>query len=418
MRLPAAIHALIVLALCPFAAPAEVIAIRAGRLVDPESGSVSSNQVVVVEGGRIRSIGAAVPQGAKLIDLPRATVLPGLMDAHTHLCLSVRLSGGHGVEDLLRNLLAATALDTTGHRALVGARNAREMLEAGFTTVRDVGNAGNYADTDLRHAIEEGLVIGPTVLNAGRIIGPLGGQFNGLTPERPDLGEPEYLYADSRDEMQKAVRKDVLFGAKVIKIVVDDQRYLYTADEVRYMVEQAALANVKVAAHCATDKGARIAAEGGVASVEHGYRASLETLQLMAKKGVVLVGTDFTADADREMGTSFHPLVVERLKRAKQAGTILAFGSDIVFDKQGWTRGSLSMDTIETFLEAGIPARTLLQAMTGNAARLLGVDQDRGLLKPGLYADLIATDGNPLDDPRALKRVVFVMKEGRVIRAP
>jgi imidazolonepropionase-like amidohydrolase len=397
---------------------AQLTAVRAGALIDPETGAVAKGRVVVVEGGRIKSVGDSVPEGARLIDLPRATLLPGLMDAHTHLCLTGHFAGVHNVEELLRNVVADTVLDSTGHRALIGAKNARDMLDAGFTTVRDVGNAGNYADTDLRRAIEEGLVPGPTVVNAGRIIGPLGGQARGLTPEHPDVGEPEYFYADSRDEMQKAVRKNILFGAKLIKIAIDDQPYLYTPEDVRYIVEQTALAGMKVSAHCATEKGAQIAAEGGVASVEHGYRASLETLQLMARKHIVLVGTDFTADADHEMGTSFHPLVVARLKRALQAGTIMAFGSDIVFAKPGWTRGTLSMDTIETFIEAGVPPRVLLQAMTGNAARLLGVDKERGFVKPGLWADMVATDGNPLEDPRALKRVVFVMKDGRVVRAP
>ena len=409
---------LVLAALLPLAASAQVTAIRAGALVDPETGSIAKDRVVLVESGKIKSIGDAVPEGAQLIDLPRMTLLPGLMDAHTHLCFTGHFSGVQGIEDLLRSVVADTVLDTTGHRALIGAKNARDMLEAGFTTVRDVGNAGNYADTDLRRAIEEGLVPGPTMLNAGRIIGPLGGQTRGLTPERPDLGEPEYLYADSRDEMQKAVRKNVLFGARLIKIAVDDQPYLYTPEEVHYIVEQAALAGMRVAAHCATEKGAQIAAEGGVASVEHGYRASLETLQLMARKHIVLVGTDFTADADRAMGTSFHRLVVERLRRALRAGTTMAFGSDIVFARPGWTRGTLSMDTIETFIEAGVPPRLILMSMTGNAARLLGVEKERGFLKPGLWADLVATDGNPLDDPRALKRVVFVMKEGRVVRRP
>jgi imidazolonepropionase-like amidohydrolase len=399
------------------AASADVLAVRAARLIDPDTAAVTNGAVVVVDGGRIQSVGTAVPAGAKVIDLGPLTLLPGLIDAHTHLCLTVQLTS-HDIRELLQQVVAATAQDTTAHRALVGARNAREMLDAGFTTVRDVGNAGNYADTDLRHAIEEGLIPGPTVINAGRIIGPLGGQAAGLTPERPDLGEPEYMYADSRDEMQKAVRKNVLFGAKVIKIAVDDQKYLYQPDDVRYLVEQARIAGAKVAAHCATDEGARIAAEGGVASVEHGYRASLPTLQLMAKKGVVLVGTDFTADADKEMGTSFHPLVVERLKRAMQAGVTMAFGTDIIFAKPGWTRGTLSMDTIETWIEAGVPPRVLLQAMTANAARLLGVERERGFVRAGLFADLVAVDGDPLKDPRALKRVGFVMKEGRVVRGP
>jgi imidazolonepropionase-like amidohydrolase len=321
---------------------------------------------VLVKGGRIEAVGPAlaIPQGAQVIDLSRSTVLPGLMDAHTHLCLTLATAGGHGLNELLRSLLGATLIDTTGHRALVGAANAKAMLAAGFTTVRDVGNAGNYADTDLRRAIEEGLVPGPTVINAGRIIGPLGGQYHHISPERPDIGEPEYLYADTPDQMRVAVRKNVLFGAKVIKISVDDEPYYYSVEDVKILVEEAAKAGVKVAAHCGTDAGARIATEGGVASVEHGYRASAETLALMKKKGTVLVGTDFTDQAAREMGMG--------------------------------------------------PG----QAMTVNAARLFGVEKERGFIQPGMFADLVATPENPLENVQTLKHVHFVMKEGRVVRGP
>ncbi len=154
--------------------------------------------------------------------------------------------------------------------------NARDMLQSGFTTVRDVGNAGNYADTDLRRAIEEGMVPGPTVINAGRIITPLGGQYHGLQPERPDLGEPEYLYADTPEQMREAVRKNVLFGARVIKIVVDDQPYLYSVDDVKVLIAESARAGLKVAAHAGTEAGVRVAAEAGVASIEHAYTASTE----------------------------------------------------------------------------------------------------------------------------------------------
>ena len=397
---------------------AQLIAVKAGRLVDPEAGTVSRDQIIVVEQGRIRSVGREVPAGAEVIDLSRATVLPGLFDAHTHLCLDIKLPN-EGLEGVLRTLLAATLLDTTAHRALVGVQMAREMLEAGFTTVRDVGNAGNYADTALRLAIEEGRVAGPTVINAGRIIGPFGGQYHHLQPERPYLGEPEYLYADNPEEMRKAVRQNALFGAKVIKIAVDDQPYLYSVEDVRTLVDEAARARLKVAAHCATDAGARIATEGGVASVEHGYRASAETLALMKKKGTVLVGTDFTREQSHAMGMDpYHGLVVERLKRAVAAGTTMAYGTDVIMTLPGHTRGTLSMQTIDSFLEAGVPAKTVLQAMTVNAARLLGVDKERGFIKPGYAADLIATPEDPLENPKTLQHVVFVMKDGRLVRRP
>jgi imidazolonepropionase-like amidohydrolase len=399
------------------ASPIQVV--RAGWLVDPAAGTATPNQSLLIENGHIKAVGERldVPAGAEVIDLSARYVSPGLIDVHTHLCLTVKTQGGHGLNELLRSLLSATLLETNGRRALMGVVNAKEMLAAGFTTVRDVGNAGNYADTDLRRSIEEGWIPGPTVINAGRIIAPLGGQYHHLQPERPDLGEPEYLYADTPDEMRLAVRKNVLFGAKVIKIVVDDQPYLYSVDDVRTLVAEAARAGLKVAAHCGTDAGARIAAEGGVASVEHAYDATTETLELMKKRGVFLVGTDFTRTAAHEMGMDdYHPRVVARLKRARAVGVPIAFGTDVIFPMAGETRGTLSIGFVESYQEAGFPAPAILRTMTTDAARLLGMEKDRGNLRPGAWADLVATEGNPLVDASALRKVSFVMKGGAVFR--
>ncbi len=395
------------------------VLVRAGWLVDPATGVTAANQSLLIEDGHIKAVGPhlEVPPGAEVIDLSKRYVLPGLIDVHTHLCLTVKTAGGQGLNDLLKSLLSSTVFETNGRRALMGVVNAREMLAAGFTTVRDVGNAGNYADTDLRRSIEEGWIPGPTVVNAGRIITPFGGQYHNLQPERPDLGEPEYLYADTPEQMRMAVRKNVLFGAKVIKIVVDDQPYLYSVDDVKTLVAEAARAGLKVAAHCGTDAGARIAAEGGVASVEHAYDATTETLELMKKKGVFLVGTDFTRTAAHEMGMDdYHARVVARLKRARAVGVPIAFGTDVIFPLAGETRGTLSIAFVESFQEAGFPAPAILRTMTTDAARLLGMEKERGTLRPGAAADLVATEGNPLQDASALRHVSFVMKGGQVFR--
>ena len=403
------------------AATAQVTAIRAGLLVDPAAGTAARDQVILVEKGKISAVGSAastpIPPGASVLDLSKRTVLPGFFDAHTHLCLNLDTQEGAGLPALLRSLLAATAIETTAYRSIEGVANAREMLRSGFTTVRDVGNAGNYADTALRRAIEDGLVPGPTVVNAGRIIGPYGGQYHGLPPERADIAIPEYLYADTPDEIRKAVRENVAFGAKVIKIAVDDQPYLYSVDDVKIFVREAAAAGVKVAAHCATDEGSRVAAEGGVASVEHGYRASNPTLQIMKAKGVYLVGTDFTVQASKAMGMDdYHPLVVDRLKRAYQIGVPVAFGTDVVFVKEGETRGTLSIEFITSFVEAGVAPRLILQALTVNAAKLLGMEKERGAIAPGFAADIVATPDNPLEKIDTVRHVAFVMKDGKVVR--
>ena len=392
--------------------PDGVVAIKAGKVVDPETGKAAANQIILVEGRRIKEIGpnVAIPSGAKVVDLSRATVLPGLFDAHTHLCMTVIPKRDAG------NYYFTTLLDTTAYRAIEGVANGQAMLQSGFTTVRDVGNAGNYADTALREGIEHGWVQGPTIINAGIIISVYGGQFH-LQPEKKDLATPEYLFADTRDEMRKAVRQNIHFGAKVIKIVVDDQDYIYSADDIRFIREEAHGAGLKLAAHCWTHPGAHNAAEAGVDSIEHGFRMTDDDLQLAKKNGVTLVGTDFTQKMTEALGNPWeHGVWVDRLKRAYKIGVNMAFGTDVDIALPGETRGTLAIEYIDSWVEAGVPAPDILRAMTANAARLLGVDKERGFLKPGMAADIIATPENPLENIQTLKKVSFVMKEGAIVK--
>ena len=407
----------VLVALCHVVGHAQVTAIKAGKLVEPETGTVSVNQIILVEGQTIKAVGADVkiPSGAAIIDLSNRTVLPGLFDAHTHLCMTMRRERDGG------RYYFTTLIDSTGYRAIQGVANARSMLETGFTTVRDIGNAGNYADTDLRRSINEGLVPGPTIINAGRIIAPYGGQFQ-MQPDKPGLGNPEYLYADTRDELKKAIRENVHYGARVIKIVVDDQPYIYSVEDIRFVIEEAGRAGLKVAAHCWTEAGARNAAEAGVASIEHGVAISNEALAIAKRNGVALVPTPFTETDAREFRTpGANKQVNERwfidpVKRAHQAGVTLVFGPDIIFTTKEYSRGRLSIETIDNWVEARIPARVILQALTTNAARLLGVEKERGALRAGMKADIIAAAANPLDDINTLKAVTFVMKNGKVFK--
>ena len=406
--------ALIALILTPSAARAERIVIKAGRLLDPESGSVSTNRTIVVDNGRIVEVNSS-GSGGRVIDLSDATVLPGMFDCHTHLCANVP-ARSRTLDEMLRDVMTYTSQVPTAFRALQGAASALSMLESGFTTVRDVGNGGLYADTALRQAVEQGLVPGPTIVNAGRIIAPFGGQFR-VSPERPDIGVPEYIYADTRDEIRKAVRENVHFGAKVIKLVVDDQPYIYSAEDIRAAVEEAARSGLKVAAHCVTEAGARNAIEGGVASIEHGTAMTDSLLTLARDRKVVLVGTDFTPELlDRMALTGLYPIIVDRLRRAQRIGTPMAFGSDVYVEVPGKTRGVLAASEVRTAIEAGIAPRLIVQTMTVNAARLVGVDGQRGRIAPGLAADIIAVRGNPLENPAALQDVIFVMKDGRVVK--
>src|ERR1700722_4138662 len=196
------IAAFMVLLLCY--ARAETVAIIAGKLVDPETGTARENQVILIEAGKIREIvtNLAIPSGARRIDLSRETVLPGLFDAHTHLCAAVDPKwdlGDFWIMALQRR---------PGYRAILGARNARDMLESGFPTVRDVGNSGDYLDMDLEKSIRFGIIPGPTIIPAGRIIAPFGGQFWDTPADGRLLDNPEYLFADSRDELRKGIRQN------------------------------------------------------------------------------------------------------------------------------------------------------------------------------------------------------------------
>jgi imidazolonepropionase-like amidohydrolase len=404
-RLPA-----LALALCLPILSADVIAIRAGRLVDPERGSATPNQIILVENGKFTQIGpnVTIPSGAQVIDLSNSTVLPGLVDAHNHLALTYKKDPENNVYYL------TSVLDSTAMRAIQAVSNGITMMSAGFTVVRDLGNAANYADTALRTAIEQGWVPGPTIINSGIIIGGMGGQFYPV-PERTSLIYPEYLDADTPDEIVKAVRKNVLYGAKVIKIMVDAKPYGYTADEMKLFITEAAKSGMKVAGHVQTPAGARRAIEAGIWSIEHSGALDDETHKAMARKGIWRVGTE-TPFTDY-MGTKERfDHTVAGMKNAWQNHVKMAFSTDADYYIPGMTRGQIVIDFLRSWKAAGIPASEILKIMTTNGYQVCDIYDKRGPIKAGLPADLIAVAGNPLEDIDSLRKVQFVMKDGLVFK--
>lgn len=397
---------------------AQSIAIKAGKLVNPETGKIAENQIILIENDKIKEVGAKVviPPDAQIVDLTAYYIMPGLVDAHTHLCSNLSKFADMLGVDYFDEVL----LNPEAYRGIRAVKYAEEMLLAGFTIIREAGNSGKYVDVSLKRAIDEGLISGPTVIPAGRIIAPFGGQFR-TRADKKFLDNDEYFFADTKDELRKAIRENIYYGSEVIKVVVDGKKYQYNLEDLQTIVAEATNANIKVMAHCQTSRGEYNAALAGVASIEHGWNLPDSVAVQMKKKNVTLVSTDFTVkelmafNMDEQQATRIHLRRVDRLKRAYKAGVTIAFGTDIMVDVEGETRGTLAVDYITSFKEAEIPNADILKIMTINAYKLLGIENKRGLIKANNYADMIATIENPLENIDALRKVNFVMKNGKVV---
>lgn len=405
----------LVCTLSPLQVMAQITVIHAGTLIDPVSGNTQNNIYIVIEGKKIITVSkdCDIPEKAMVIDLSNMTVLPGLIDCHSHLCIIYNNTPNGGFSDAVKlDLLNVTAADY----AFIGAYNAKRMLEAGFTRVRDVGNSRNWVNTSLKRAIRKGLIPGPKVYDTGMTIAPFGGQLK-VTPENESFPEKDFLIADTKDELLKAIRKNAHYGADWIKIIADGQRYRYSEDDIRFIVEEAGRAGLKVAAHCWNEPAAITAIKAGVASIEHGIEMSDEVLKMAKEKGVWLVGTDLSKTVLNAFGYSqLYSGIVDRLGRAHKIGVKMAFGSDVVWEVNGYDRGSLTLTLLDTWIDAGIPNANILRAMTSNTAELLDLTKVCGAIREGLDADIIATDGNPLDNIKALNNVRFVMKSGQIYK--
>jgi imidazolonepropionase-like amidohydrolase len=307
------------------ARPLPVTVIKAGRLLDPETGTAAANQVIVIEGERIKAVGAnlAVPAGATVIDLSKMTVMPGLVDAHTHTTLTYK-------EQPENNYYYLTyVMESTPLRAIQGASNMIQLLNSGFTVVRDVGNNALYADTALRQAIEQGWLPGPTVIPSGPMIGSTGGQY-WPTPEMykyHNIMYPEYIDANSPDEIVRAVRENMLFGAKTIKLCVDCKPWMYSVDDIKLAIREAAQGGCKVEGHVQTAEGAQRSIDAGIYIIAHGNALTSDHHRQMAEKGIILAGTDTPFTNYRGSEAAFKRTVAN-LRDAWEKKVVLTFSTD------------------------------------------------------------------------------------------
>ncbi|WP_374387045.1 amidohydrolase family protein [Brevundimonas sp.] len=405
-------------------APQPVVLVRAGNLFDSEAGRMVGPRDILIRGERIAEVGEALatPEGATTIDLRRCSVIPGLIDAHTHLLLEQK--GGEGLSDV-----AARDHVVQGdvYRALTAAGRAREYVEAGFTTVRDLGNSGRFLDLVLERAIDDGRLVGPRIYASGPGLAPAGGQMEPMPNDPHDLVNGEYRIVTGVEDARAAVREAIARGAEVIKMYPEatPQRTRLSVEEIRAIVSEASRHGVPVAAHATSDASIREAVEAGVTSIEHAYDVSDETLQLMARKGVWLAPTDPSLEMALEFTRSWpqQPPREEveghlqggrdRLMRARRAGVRIALGSDLYFP-YGPGRGAGSRATLDGYVEAGLTPTQALQSATWEAGRLLG-DDGLGVVRPRAFADLVAVEGDPTEGLSPLRAPRTVIKGGRVV---
>lgn len=412
----------------PVRAADAITVIRAGNLIDGKSATPRRDQVIIVRNNRIESVGdaatAKVPEGATMIDLSRATVLPGLIDAHTHIFLQGEdpAEGGYDVQ-LLKYPLA--------FRAARAAVSARRALEQGFTTIRDVETEGaGYGDVGIKQAIEAGYIPGPRMFVVTRAISTTGG-YN-LEGYAPEIEVPKGVQiVDGPVEARKAAREQLDHGADWIKVYMTHRSWLdaqgnlvsqptLTLDEIKAIVDEAHGWGKKVACHAYGGIGLHRALDGGCDSIEHGLDLDDAAIAQMVRQGTWLCPTmsvyyDHNSAPDTPAGKRDRKRIElhgPSLRKASRAGVKIAFGTDA----GGFSWSDPIAQEFPRMVEFGMTPMAAIQAATSKAAEMLGVSGQLGVIAPGAYADIIAVPGDPLADVKELGRVGFVMKDGKVFR--
>jgi imidazolonepropionase-like amidohydrolase len=409
--------------------------IRAGRMFDSETGQFKDGMTILVDGDKIvavkssKEVSEQEEKDYKLIDLSSYTVLPGLIDAHTHLLYKEIIYPQNEFDGL--DLARTLTMDGDAYRAIYGAARAKAYLEAGITSVQDLGNSGEFADIALRRAIREGLVPGPRMRCAGKGLSSTGGQVPGLIFKHQSIAGDEYRIVKGPEDGIQAVRENITQGADIIKIYSNNtpnNTYL-SVEEMKAIVGEAHRYHLRVTAHATSNQAVYNAVIAGVDGIEHGYQVEDSTLELMAKKGVVLVPTDgdsvsFIQYAKLASSGDPQPMIREimayrkamgdRLQRAIRKGVTIVAGSDDYVDfKEPFAEPSKR--TLIGYYESGVPIPQVLQFATINASRQLNWGGRIGVLKAGYWADIIAVDNDLDKNINAILNVHFVMKGGMVV---
>ena len=419
---------------------APITLVKANRLLDPRTGNVLAPAAVLIEGDKIKQVGApsqlSAPAGAKVVDLGNATLLPGLIDSHTHLFLDIivppELEQQRHVNGLFAPGLLLAIVESPSKRALIGAQLAREDLDSGITTVRNLGHSGIDGDTELRDAINAGRVPGPRMLAAGRKLITQGEYVQNLNPSFADIIlRQEFLLIDGIDRARQAVRQNELQNVDVIKVSADEN---LTVPELAAVVEEAHRQHLKVAVHAIETTSIQTAIDAGADSIEHGNHVTDEQLKQMRQKGIffdltptfyngfllkiaepaiVMSPAVRAANANTEARRQRYDDLVQRVLRS---GVKFAAGSDMCWFFPGKTRGQASTATLIKLRDAGMPPLDVIRAITINAAEMLGWQDRIGTVEAGKFADLVAVAGDPIADITELERVKFVMKDGQLVR--